>query len=164
MAGAPEGLTMTRLALAIATGAFAGYFPAAPGTVGSAVGLLVLLAIRAFGSTWLEAGVMLGTCAAGAWAASLAEAHFGRKDPGQVVIDEVAGMMVTLAFVPAGPMGLLAGFLLFRVFDIVKPFPAARVEEWPGGLGIMADDVVAGLYAHAAVRGLAWLAPAWVLA
>ena len=167
---APEGasadkrLTMTRLAVAIATAAFTGYFPIAPGTVGSAVGLLVFLAYRTIGGAMLEAAAIAGVCAVGTWAASRAEGHFGRRDPGHVVIDEVAGMLVTLAFLPVGPTGLLAGFLLFRLFDIVKPFPASRVEAWPRGWGIMADDVVAGLYAHVTLRALAWLAPAWVLA
>jgi phosphatidylglycerophosphatase A len=155
---------MMRIALAIATGGFAGYVPVAPGTAGSVVGLLAVMAIRAFDGKALEAGVIVLVCAVGAWAASLAEQHFGRKDPGQVVIDEVAGMLVTLAFIPAGAVGMLTGFLLFRVFDIAKPFPARRVEHWPRGLGIMADDVVAGLYGQAVLRVLAWLAPGWVLA
>lgn len=135
----------------------------APGTAGSAVGLLIVVAVRAAGSGWLEAGVLVAACLLGVWASSRAELHFGRKDPGQIVIDEVAGMLVTLAFVPTGTVGLLLGFVLFRLFDIVKPFPARLVERWPRGLGIMADDVVAGCYAHAALRVVAWMAPAWVL-
>jgi phosphatidylglycerophosphatase A len=154
---------MTRLALAIAPGAGAGYFPVAPGTAGSAIGLLVYLAARAAGGAWGEAAAIALTCVAGTWAASRAEVHFGRTDPGQVVVDEVAGMLVTLAFLPVSTTGLLVGFLLFRVFDIVKPPPARSVERWPQGLGIMADDVVAGCYAHAFLRIGAWAAPAWIL-
>ena len=85
--------------------------------------------------------------AVGVWSAGKAEKVFGRVDPGQVVIDEVAGQIITFIATPRiGWMGLIAGFILFRVFDIVKPFPARQAERFPGGWGIMLDDVVAGLY------------------
>jgi len=95
--------------------------------------------------------------AAGVWAAGEAEKFFGRTDPGQVVIDEVAGQMLTcLLFPHATWKWLLGGFLLFRAFDIIKPFPARQAERIPRGWGIMVDDVIAGGYALAvlAVIGL----------
>jgi phosphatidylglycerophosphatase A len=80
------------------------------------------------------------------------------------VIDEVLGTLITLAFLPVSAWGYLAGFLLFRVFDIVKPWPAGRLETLRGGVGIMADDAMAGLYAWVALRMLAWATPGWILA
>ena len=90
----------------------------------------------------------------GALASNVAERHFGRTDPGQVVVDEVMGMLVTLFLNPVGWKGALVGFLLFRVADVVKPYPANRFEKLPGGLGIMADDGMAGIYANIALRAL----------
>lgn len=92
----------------------------------------------------LTAGLLF---ALGTWSAGRAEKYFGRVDPGPVVIDEVVGQIVTLLARPhANWKWLLGGFVVFRIFDIIKPFPAGRAEGLPGGLGIMADDVVAGLY------------------
>ena len=93
---------------------------------------------------------------------SLGERYFGGIDPGPVVIDEVLGMLVTLAFIPVGWSGALAGFFIFRVFDVIKPYPANRLEKFHGGVGIMADDAMAGVYANIALRLLMWLLPAWI--
>jgi phosphatidylglycerophosphatase A len=83
----------------------------------------------------------------GVWSAEKAEKIFERVDPGQVVIDEVTGQIITFVATPrVNWMGLIAGFILFRAFDIVKPFPARRAERFPGGWGIMIDDAIAGLY------------------
>ena len=99
---------------------------------------------------WASTLVALGAAfifALGVGAASGAETYFGRKDPGHVVIDEVVGQMVTLAACPRGGWkGLLAAYLLFRFFDVIKPFPARRLEHLRGGWGIMLDDVAAGLW------------------
>ena len=155
--------TMTRLALLIATAGYVGYAPFAPGTVGSLAGLVIYVVIRMSGLPGLEIGVIAFLLAAGVWAALVAERHFGGIDPGPVVIDEVAGMLITLAFIPVGRAGVLAGFLLFRLFDILKPFPAAQLERLHGGFGIMADDVMAGIYANLSVRLVLWIFPAWSL-
>lgn len=88
----------------------------------------------------------------GSWSGSVAEQHFGKTDPGQVVVDEVMGMLITLFMNPVGWKGALAAFLLFRVADIVKPFPANRLEKLHGGVGVMADDAMAALYANAALH------------
>lgn len=152
---------MTRLAVFIATVGYCGYFPVAPGTIGSAAGLLVYLAVAWAGSPFVDVAAIALIFAAGAWAATHAERFFGGIDPGPVVIDEVLGMLITLAFIPAGWPAMLAGFLLFRVFDVIKPFPADRLEKFHGGFGIMADDAMAGVYANLALRGLIWVAPDW---
>ena len=136
--------------IALATALGAGYAPIAPGTWGSAVGLLLWLVLPT--STLVQALVIIVVVAAGVWSGGVAERHFGRTDPGQVVIDEVAGMLVTLFLNPVGWVGAFVGFLLFRAADIVKPFPARRLERLHGGLGIMADDVMAGIYANLALR------------
>jgi phosphatidylglycerophosphatase A len=89
------------------------------------------------------------------WAAARAEGLFGKRDDGRITIDEVAGMLLSLAFLPYRLEVVVAAFLLFRVFDITKPPPARAAESLPGGLGVMADDLVAGLYANV-VGQLLW--------
>jgi phosphatidylglycerophosphatase A len=151
-----------RLAVFLATAAYCGYFPIAPGTVGSAAGLVVYLVVWWTRSPVVEVALIVATFAIGTWAATHAERYFGSIDPGPVVIDEVLGMLVTLAFIPAGWTAMAAGFVLFRVFDVIKPFPANRFEAFHGGFGIMADDAMAGVYANLALRLLMWLLPAWI--
>lgn len=153
---------MTRLAVFLATAGYCGYFPIAPGTAGSAAGLLVYLLVWWTGSSIVEVAAIALIFAAGTWAATHAERYFGGIDPGPVVIDEVLGMLITLAFIPAGWTAMVAGFVLFRVFDVIKPFPADRLEKFHGGFGIMADDAMAGVYANLALRALMWLLPDWI--
>jgi len=143
------------LALAIATFGV-GYLPLIPGTFGSllSVGIFLLFTQLATG-TALFVLVLLFTLVvtfAGIWAASRTEELSGRKDPGKVVVDEVAGQM--LALLPLTFFGLqlttravIVSFILFRLFDIFKPYPAGRFERLKGGYGIMCDDLVAGVYA-----------------
>ena len=150
---------MTRLAVFLATAAYTGYFPVAPGTVGSAVGLVVYGLVWWTRSVSVEVGLIAGLFAVGVWAGTIAERYFGGIDPGPIVLDEVVGMLITLAFVPVGWTGALAGFLLFRVFDVIKPFPAARLEKLHGGLGVMADDAMAAVYANVSLRILIAIFP-----
>jgi phosphatidylglycerophosphatase A len=152
---------MNRLGLFIATCACIGYVPVAPGTFGSAVGLAVFFAVRGTGSASLELAAIVIVFAVGVWSATVAERHLGDVDPAPVVIDEVAGMLVTLAFLPVNLTGAMVGFLIFRLFDVVKPWPSSRFERLPGGLGIMADDAMAGVYGQLVMRGLIALAPGW---
>lgn len=154
---------MTRLAVFIATVGYCGYFPFAPGTVGSAAGLVFWALVWWSGSTVLEVALIVGLFAAGVWAGTTAERYFGGVDPGPIVVDEVVGMLITLAFIPGlGWSGALAGFVLFRIFDVVKPYPAGRFEQLHGGLGVMADDAMAAIYANVCLRLLMWMAPAWI--
>jgi phosphatidylglycerophosphatase A len=153
---------VTRLAVFVATVAYCGYFPIAPGTIGSAAGLAIYLLVWWARSPAVEVAAIAATFAAGTWAATRAERFFGGIDPKFVVIDEVLGMFVTLAFVRAAWPAAVAGFLLFRVFDVIKPYPANRLEALHGGFGIMADDAMAGVYANLALRLLMWLLPSWI--
>jgi phosphatidylglycerophosphatase A len=152
------------LSLAVATAFGVGLVPFAPGTFGSAAGLAVYAVVRLAGSPAAELATILVVYFAGAWAATRAETHFGHIDPGPVVVDEVLGMLVTLALVPVSITGALAGFVLFRVFDVIKPPPCNTFEKLPGGWGVMTDDLMAAIYSHLCVRGLVWMAPAWMLA
>ena len=138
------------LALSLATVLGIGYIPFAPGTVGSAVGLLLWAGLPP--SPVAQAATILVLFVVGAWSGSAAERHFRAVDPGPVVIDEVMGMLITLLMNPVEWGGALAAFLLFRAFDIVKPYPADRFERLPGGVGVMADDGVAALYANLTLR------------
>lgn len=153
---------MTRLAVFIATAGYSGYFPVAPGTVGSAVGLVVYLLVWWAQSPVFEVALIAGLFAAGVWAGTTAERYFGGVDPGPIVLDEVVGMLITLAFIPVGWSGAVAGFVLFRIFDVIKPFPANRLEALHGGLGVMADDAMAAVYANISLRLLIWLVPGWI--
>ena len=155
---------MRAFGLFVATAGYVGYFPIAPGTAGSAVGLVLLVAIRFFGSPELELGVLVVTVVLGLWASGVEERYAAREDPGLVVIDEVAGMLLTLLWVPLTWATALVGFLAFRLFDIVKPFPARDAERLHGGFGIMADDLIAAVYATAAVRLFIWTWSALVVA
>lgn len=155
---------MRRLGLFIATCGYIGYAPLAPGTFGSALGLLAYAAVRDSHSGLVEAGVIVILFLVGVWSGTEAEHHFGGIDPGPVVIDEVVGMLITLAFLPVNWVGALVGFLVFRVLDVFKPWPAARFERLPGGLGVMADDGMAAVYGNLVMRGLIAIAPAgWLV-
>lgn len=137
---------MERLIKLFSTFFYVGMVPFAPGTMGSLAGLLVFLSV-------LDAPL---ACAAmfalilgiGFFSAGRAESVFGKKDPCEVVIDEVAGIFVVFFMVPIHALSLLAGFVIYRILDIFKPFPARRLEGLRGSLGIMSDDLLCGLYAN----------------
>ena len=139
-------------ALSLATAFGVGYVPFAPGTFGSAVGLLVWALLPS--STFVHAAAILILFAVGSWSATAAERYFGGTDPGPVVIDEVMGMLLTLFMHPVGWAGAIGGFFLFRAFDVLKPYPADRLEHLPGGLGVMADDGMAAVYANLVLWGI----------
>jgi len=165
-----------RLALFIATACGLGYIPVAPGTWGSLGGILLYFAVQVafpptyfpglrksfevpgWSAAWAGIATTVVIAALGVWSATTAARFWNVSDPQRVVIDEVSGQHMTylLAFAPLNWKYLLLGFILFRVFDIWKPFPARQAESLPGGWGIMADDWVAGIYA---AIGL-WLARA----
>ena len=156
-----------RLAIVIATGLGIGYFPIAPGTVGSLLGVVLLL-----GLSWFEFRgerrllfhlvVVVAISVVGIWAASRAETHFKRKDPPQVVIDEVVGQLLTFGLIFRNPRLalLILGFCLFRLFDIWKPFPIRKLEQAPLGFGIVLDDLAAGFYASLVIFGIHFFWPA----
>jgi phosphatidylglycerophosphatase A len=139
------------VARVVATAFGSGYSPFAPGTAGSAVGLLLFWPMARLPWAWpLAASAVLFVV--GALAAGRVAQLVGLKDPGLVVVDEVVGQWVTLTALPFTPLTAVLGFLLFRVMDVVKPWPARDLERVPGGWGIMADDVAAGVYAHLLLR------------
>lgn len=152
-----QGREMKKLAILAATCCGAGYAPCAPGTAGAAVGLIPVLLLS--GRPLVLAAAAAALFLAGVAAGTAAEKAFGEKDPPRVVIDEAVSVMITFAWIPLTAWTLVTGFVLNRVLDIVKPFPADRIQALRGGWGIMMDDLVAGLYANLAIRlGLALLA------
>ena len=140
------------VALSIATAFGVGYVPFAPGTFGSAVGLVIWAVLPSSIAVHLSAIVLI--FAIGVWCGTVAERHFGGSDPGPVVIDEVMGMLLTLFMHPVGWGGAITAFFLFRAFDVLKPYPADRLERLPGGLGVMADDSMAAVYANLVLWGI----------
>jgi phosphatidylglycerophosphatase A len=181
--GEPTGEAPTkkpRVALWIATGFGLGYLPVAPGSWGSLGGVLVawILAngqrqlfeygwqgahlLQVHPEPWAFAIITFLLAFAGVWAARRAAKFFGESDPQQVVIDEVSGQQITYLAVmpsllfPGGWKYVVVGFILFRVFDIWKPWPIRRLEKLPGGWGIMADDWLAGVYAAIVLWVVRW--------
>lgn len=150
---------MHRLAVFVCSFGYIGFFPIAPGTVGSAAGLALYLACRELGLPYFELPLIVLLFVVGVLAGKAAEEALGGVDPGPVVIDEVMGMLITLFLVPVSWTGLLLGFVLFRAFDVVKPYPTNRLERLPGGLGMMADDAMAAVYANLLMQAAYRLAP-----
>jgi phosphatidylglycerophosphatase A len=146
-------------ATVVATGLGSGFSPVAPGTAGSLVGLVLFWPMREASPPVQVAAILVGFVV-GVYASTIVARNLGRKDPGLVVWDEVVGMWTTLALLPFTPFTALAGFLLFRVMDVVKPWPARQLEDLPDGWGIMADDLFAGIYAHLALRAVLLVWPA----
>ena len=153
---------MRRLGVFVATCGYIGYIPFAPGTFGSAAGLVLFFLVRRTGSIAVELAAIAVLFAIGVWSGNEAERHFGEVDPGPVVLDEVVGMLITLALLPVNLVGAFVGFLLFRILDVVKPWPSGRFEALPGGLGVMADDGMAAIYGNLVMRVLMLFAPAWL--
>jgi phosphatidylglycerophosphatase A len=133
--------------------------PVAPGTFGSAAGLLLWWLLP--GSWIFQAVAIVILFIVGSWAGSVAEHHFNKTDPGPVVVDEVMGMLITLFLNPVGWRGAAAAFIAFRIADVIKPYPANRLERLHGGVGVMADDAMAAIYANTALRVGLWLIPMW---
>lgn len=131
----------------IATLGPVGYIPFASGTFGTLVGLILSLIIKP--SLQYQTIIILSCSITGIFAASAAEKIFMQKDSGKIVIDELAGFYVSSFHLPQTSGFLFASFLLFRFFDILKPFPVRSLERsLPGGIGVMADDIMAGIYTN----------------
>ena len=150
-------------AKAIATGLGLGYLPIAPGTWGSLGGIVLYFAIeplaKVAGLSFMVTSIVVNllVAIAGVWAATAMARHLCAKDPGAIVVDEVSGQLIAcFAFAPLGWKWLVAAFFLFRAFDIWKPFPARQAESLPEGLGIMADDWIAGAYAAFVLTAARW--------
>jgi phosphatidylglycerophosphatase A len=124
----------------------------APGTVGSLVTLVIVWLVPF--NTAALAYTLIGVTVIGIWAAHRVETALGKKDPALIVIDEVAGMLLSVLLLPRTIPVLFSAFLLFRLFDIWKPFPAHESQALSGGLGVMLDDLIAGIYALVVVMGV----------
>ena len=153
---------MRRLAVFICSVGYIGFFPIAPGTVGSAAGVAVYAAARYFAVPHVELTLIVAFLVLGVVFTRPCEEDLRCVDPGPIVIDEVMGMLITLFMIPVGWAGVVLGFLLFRVLDVAKPFPARQLERLHGGFGVMADDAMAAIYANLLLRGAYYLAPGWL--
>ncbi len=153
---APSG-PLDLVAWLIATVFGSGHAPIIPGTFGTLAALPFAVAAAVWLPLWGYLLLTLAVTVAGIWAADRTAARVGLKDPGLVVVDEAAGILITLAGAPITCLSVAAGFVLFRIMDILKPFPARRLEALPGGFGIVIDDLFAGLYAAILLRALLWL-------
>ena len=143
-----KGSFLNKFVIFIATGGYAGFFPYAPGTVGALVGILFCFLFSNFPlSIYLLSTTTLFFL--GVWAADRAENSFARKDSPRIVIDEVVGYLATMVLIPFTLGNTVGGFLFFRLFDIIKPPPARKIDrQMTGGFAVMLDDVVAGIYAN----------------
>jgi len=121
--------------------------PVMPGTFGTLAAVPLILVLGWFG-VWYGAFALVAITMVAIWASHRTQEMLGTPDPSEVVIDEVAGFLVTMVFFPPSWVSLSLGFILFRFFDIVKPWPVRQAERLRGGLGIVMDDLLAGLYAH----------------
>jgi phosphatidylglycerophosphatase A len=152
---------MRRLAVFVCSFGYIGFFPIAPGTVGAAAGVLLYIAARKLAVPNFELPLIVALFGAGVVFTKPCEEDLQCTDPGPIVIDEVMGMVITFAMIPVGWMGMMLGFVLFRALDVAKPFPARQLERLHGGLGVMSDDLMAGIYANLALRSAHHLAPGW---
>jgi len=154
----------TGAAVLVATLFGAGRAPVVPGTFGTLAALPPAVLLSRLLPPWgfALATAMLSVLAI--WTSGIAARAIGLKDPRPVVIDEAAGLFVTLLFLPAAPTTVAGAFVLFRLMDILKPFPARQAEGLPGGWGIVVDDLIAGVYANCALRIIAVLSLIWAAA
>lgn len=143
------------ITLFIAQGAYAGKSPVAPGTAGTLVGVLLYLGVKTLSLPKYGALCIL-LCVVGAWTADRAEALLGCKDCSSIVIDEIAGFLIAMFMVPSGWGFLAAAFLLFRAFDVVKPWPLHGLQDVRGGLGVMLDDIGAGVYTNLVLQAFVY--------
>lgn len=144
------------LARLISTFFYIGYFPFAPGTLASVAAVLLLLGLP--DSLVVYAGVTIAVTVVGIWAAKITEQEIGKKDPSCVVIDEVAGILVSFFLVPLSWPVVIIGFFLFRAFDMFKIPPADSLENEGGGKGIVLDDIAAAVYTNLTLQAGIWLA------
>ena len=133
--------------LFIAKGAYSGKAPGAPGTVGTIVGVVLYLLMKDLSAFWYGIGFIL-LAAIGTWVAGEAEKLLGKKDSASIVIDEIVGYLVSMFMVPFSWGLVIGGFILFRIFDIFKPWPIKKLQNIHGGIGVMLDDIGAGIYTN----------------
>lgn len=145
----------------IGTGFGSGFSPFAPGTAGALLAVLIWFGISFIVSEicliWLTVALILFFTVMGVWATNRLEPFWG-EDPSRVVVDEMVGVWIALLAAPAGNVWYALGaFALFRLFDIFKPLGIRRMESFPGGIGVMMDDILAGIYSFVVLIGVRWL-------
>ena len=144
-------LPLNRFFILVATGFGAGFSPVVPGTMGTLVGIPVYLVLSEIPSPLYEL-TLAAFFFLSSWISGKAQDYWEEKDAPRIVIDEIMGFLVTMLWVPVTAITVLCGFILFRLFDITKPFPVRRLERVKGGYGVVLDDVMAGVYANIALR------------
>lgn len=136
-----------RLSILISSFFYLGYSPVAPGTVGTLGAVILYYVISGF-SNLFYLFFIIALIIFSVWVSEIARIRLGDSDPNSIVIDEVCGFLVTMILIPPNMINIAMGFLLFRFFDILKPPPIRMSEKLSGGMGIVADDVLAGIYAN----------------
>lgn len=136
-----------RLSILVSSFFYLGYSPVAPGTVGTLGAVILFYVISGFSHAFYLFFIVV-LIIFSVWVSEVARIRLGDSDPSRIVIDEVCGFLVTMILIPPSIINIALGFLLFRFFDILKPPPIRRSETLPGGLAIVADDVLAGIYAN----------------
>jgi len=142
---------MKHFILLLATGLGVGYSPFAPGTLGTLVAIPIYYFLSEIPFPLYEI-TLVGFFFLAVWISEKAETVSGKKDDQKIVIDEMMGFFVTMLWIPKAPLFIIAGFILFRIFDIFKPFPIRRFEKAKGGFGVVLDDVGAGIFANLILR------------
>lgn len=145
-----------RTATWVAIGFGVGKIPTAPGTFGTLIGIPLYLLLTLF-PTFIYGAIIVALFLFGIWICQIAEEHLGQSDHAAIVWDEIVGFLITMFLAPDGWRWIVIGFVLFRIFDIWKPFPIRRLDNLHGGFGVMADDVLAGVYACVVMQTLVWL-------
>jgi len=140
-----------KIVLVLSTWFGTGLLPIAPGTFGTLATVPLILVLDNLGTTYKVLSLMIAIVVA-VWASGRHQELLGQSDPGEIVIDEVAGFLLTMLFLPCSWLAIGLGFIFFRLFDILKPYPIRQTERIRGGFGVVIDDLVAGLYAYAVVR------------
>ncbi len=139
---------INRFLLILATGFGVGYSPLAPGTMGTLIAIPIYYFLSTIPSPIYET-TLIAFFFLSVWISENAEIFFGKKDDPRIVIDEMMGFLITMLWLPKTIFLVVAGFFLFRFFDILKPFPIRRIEKrWRGGYGVVLDDILAGIYAN----------------
>jgi phosphatidylglycerophosphatase A len=148
---------MNCLVILLATGLGVGFSPIVPGTLGTLLAIPLYYFISSISSPLYEL-TLVAFFFFSSWISNQAEKHWGKKDDRRIVIDEIMGFLVTMLWVPKSISSIIMGFILFRFFDILKPFPIRHLERVPSGFGVVLDDVLAGVYANIALRLILFIA------
>jgi phosphatidylglycerophosphatase A len=141
------GAYLNLFVLILAAGLGAGFSPIIPGTAGTVVAVPIYYFLFRISSPVYEI-TLLAFFFLSVYVSEKAQQHWGKKDDRRIVIDEIMGFLITMLWVPSTPFTIISGFILFRIFDILKPFPIRRLEDVKGGYGVVLDDVLAGVYAN----------------